>query len=400
MKKLKSSNGFTLVELIVVIAMLAILSSVSIGGFEYSQKRAAIQNDKALVKQLNQVLDSYSIFTHNEGAIHDALIEELGDTIEIQSLKFGYDIYYIEDMYEFELRVQTGNDGKKNLHYYLNYKNDDSFYINTTYIKNNGDNTYSQINQLTNNEGFEYELEVGINLEFDENNATFISKNHQIILNDIVVKTSNDIELEYSITKISEVVYENTNFSQPTINDGKITFYYPGNYTITITDGITQEIIKVTILNICSLYSELSKLTSMEKSLFKHPELTNNDDGSYNFLLPILSYIRIVDYHYNKDIVEFEYYDTNTSIEEYYDQSQQKNLIDSKRLQITLNNDAVDFVYQNNKWYAIIPNLTLEENTITLIYKHLGANGKWSEPITQTLTLTNKNNNISVTLQE
>ena len=84
MEKLKKSNGFTLVELIVVIAILAILTSVSVGGFEYSQKRAAIQNDKALVNQLNRVLDSYGIFTHDEGAIHDALIEEFGNEIEIQ----------------------------------------------------------------------------------------------------------------------------------------------------------------------------------------------------------------------------------------------------------------------------------------------------------------------------
>ena len=129
MKKLKSSNGFTLVELIVVIAMLAILSSVSIGGFEYSQKRAAIQNDKALVKQLNQVLDSYSIFTHNEGAIHDALIEEFGNTIEIQSLKFGYDIYCYIGLCEFYLldeSVYKNNENYLNLRHYLNLQTNDS----------------------------------------------------------------------------------------------------------------------------------------------------------------------------------------------------------------------------------------------------------------------------------
>ena len=55
MIKLNKSKGFTLIELLTVIAIMAILASVSIGGFEYSQKRAAIENDKALVKQLNQV---------------------------------------------------------------------------------------------------------------------------------------------------------------------------------------------------------------------------------------------------------------------------------------------------------------------------------------------------------
>ena len=265
MKKLKSSNGFTLVELIVVIAMLAILSSVSIGGFEYSQKRAAIENDKALVKQLNQVLDSYSIFTHNEGAIHDALIEELGDTIEIQSLKFGYDVYYIESMYDFELRLKTGNEDKhNNLQYYLQLIKEDNFQINENYlmIKEEGIN-YSKIKKLT-DDFYEYELEVFINPIFDENKTFFIDGSHTIILNNLIDTNNNpnNLQLSYEITTLSEVIYQKGNFSTPAITNGQITFSYPGNYSLRIAYNNISTMVKISVYN--SHYHQLSKL-SIEK---------------------------------------------------------------------------------------------------------------------------------------
>ena len=135
MTRLNKSKGFTLIELLTVIAIMSILASVSIGGFEYSQKRAAIKNDKALVNQLNRVLDSYSVFTHNEGAIHNALIQEFGDTIEIQSFKFGYDIYYNTDINEFELLTCPHyKDEYKNLKYYLQLTINCNFKINEDYL--------------------------------------------------------------------------------------------------------------------------------------------------------------------------------------------------------------------------------------------------------------------------
>lgn len=218
MNKLRKHRGFTLVELIVVIAIMAILTSVSISGYEYSQKRAAIENDKALVKQLNQVLDSHGVFTHNDEKISEALIEEFGKNIEIQSLKFGYDIYYIEDMYEFELRVQTGNEAKNNLHYYLNFRSHTDSSINIP----------AKLIDLFNYTDEDYEvIEMYLNPhnENDQNNlnATLpLSKLGNI---------SNLVCIDQEV-----VSYTNHNFdSDYAIGEESISFYTPGVYLLNYT---------------------------------------------------------------------------------------------------------------------------------------------------------------------
>ena len=51
-KKLK--KGFTLVELIVVIAIIAILSTVAVIGFTRVVDKANVSNDTQLVRNLNE----------------------------------------------------------------------------------------------------------------------------------------------------------------------------------------------------------------------------------------------------------------------------------------------------------------------------------------------------------
>ena len=49
-------KGFTLVELLVVIAILAILATVSVVGYTSFIKSAYISNDENIAAQLNQLL--------------------------------------------------------------------------------------------------------------------------------------------------------------------------------------------------------------------------------------------------------------------------------------------------------------------------------------------------------
>ena len=363
-KALDKKKGFTLVELLVVIAIISILASTTVAGYYHLLERTAIKNDKALLKQINSVLDSYGIFTHHEGKIHDALIQEFGNEMEIQSLKYGYDIYYIDNLYEFVLRTQTDNENYKNLQHYLNYEN-----------------------IVTNNDSFsikEYELEVEI-IFSDQSD----SNGYQLDINDIVIKNSNDIVLKYEFSTMSEVVYNN--LPKPTINDGKIKFYYPGKYIISISDGTLEKTIDVSVYNSSPSFSKHPKLETKDDSSFMRPQISYN--GPYDFYLPIFSYITIEDYYYDSESCTYKYGNMDNIMTEVF----QKDLIDSGRLQITLDGQSVKFKYQNNKYYLIIPNLTDNVNVISITYSYQGFNGKWSEPITQTLILNKEKQ--SVTLQ-
>lgn len=250
MKKLKSSNGFTLVELIVVIAMLAILSSVSIGGFEYSQKRAAIENDKALVKQLNQVLDSYSIFTHNEGDIHNALIEEFGNTIEIQSLKFGYDIYCYKDLCEFYLldrEVYEDNDKYISLWQYLNLQVNDSLPIKEIINLINYDKSKTIIIPMSLSLESTTTIEAGKLYLSEFENISSIECEPKDLVN----------YYDYKFTKDYEIVKDT------------IYFYRPGVYLITYTiNGIEDYRIA---------FVENTKISSVLKTAGKEIQIKIND---------------------------------------------------------------------------------------------------------------------------
>lgn len=392
MKKLKSSNGFTLVELIVVIAMLAILASVSIGGFEYSQKRAAIENDKALVKQLNQVLDSYSIFTHNEGAIHDALIEEFGDTIEIQSLKFGYDIYCYKDLCEFYLLdrdVYENNDNYISISNFLNYKEEITkqlFVIKENYFKetsHNNKTTSSYIREINQNE---YQLEVNICVDHNDD-YSFTTYSHTVLLNDLL--TINDefknTNLTYTLKSISEVKYENC-YKNEMINKQSITFYYPGTYELSISDGTTNQVLNISVYNI-SFNCEMPKLSPSIMDI--SPTRITKTDNLYNVYLPVFSYLGIYDYStmdHKYITYEWDNYDHNDRIK----------LIETGRLLLKINNEFYSIIEDNKKYLVYLSNLSVGQHIFEITYYYQGYNGNWCI-LTQTFTIKiNQNGKIEI----
>lgn len=104
--KSNKKRGFTLVELLVVIAILAILATVSVVGYTSFIERATISNDENVASQLNQFLialkaDSNSEYYQvkidetNAREITRYILRESGlDELEPQSEKYGYHFYF------------------------------------------------------------------------------------------------------------------------------------------------------------------------------------------------------------------------------------------------------------------------------------------------------------------
>ncbi|MGM9632059.1 MAG: type II secretion system protein [Eubacteriales bacterium] len=104
--KSNKKRGFTLVELLVVIAILAILATVSVVGYTSFIERASVSNDENVATQLNQFLialkaDSNSeyygedITPENAREILNHVLKESGlGELEPQSAQYGYHFYF------------------------------------------------------------------------------------------------------------------------------------------------------------------------------------------------------------------------------------------------------------------------------------------------------------------
>lgn len=387
MKKLKKSNGFTLVELIVVIAMLAILTSVSVGGFEYSQKRAAIQNDKALVKQLNSVLDSYSIFTHDEAAMHDALIEEFGDTIEIQSLKFGYDIFCYVDLCEFYLldqEVYEGNDKYICLSQYFNFVPEEKEPEVVFEFNNNYHYQMDDLFVTTN----EQHIDIGIYI-----NDSKSLKSFEINLSNIIfahLKDSNDVlDTSYSCNLIRDLGYYPNDFETHfNLFGNSIIFNVPGIYEIICCANDSSFSI---IANVRNIYLDNLDQTAFDISA-NHNEInysinfySSNDSNNFSNLSleisKIFENITITDYEIGnftqKQSITLYMYNDYIIYTEL--------LVEIEGIQKTIQLSANQTTYQIN-----FENIAFnsESQSIIIQYNYYASNGQWYSSTPHMIPLT------------
>ncbi len=109
-----NKKGFTLVELLVVIAILAILATVSVVGYTAFIERATVSNDENVTAQLNQFLtamkadstgDFYNqtVTEENVWQVVDTALKQNGGISELepQSLEYGYHYFFDIDDQKF-----------------------------------------------------------------------------------------------------------------------------------------------------------------------------------------------------------------------------------------------------------------------------------------------------------
>lgn len=106
---IKKHQGFTLVELLVTIAILAVLATVSVVGYTQYIEKSAVTTDNFLVKQLNDFTQLYEI--EHSGDLEDAdirnLLKNAGlESIELKSEGYEYRLYFDKNNQKFVLATE------------------------------------------------------------------------------------------------------------------------------------------------------------------------------------------------------------------------------------------------------------------------------------------------------
>lgn len=174
--KRKKRTGFTLVELLVVIAILAVLASVSVIGYLSFVKKARVSNDVSLTTQMNTVLASNEVVDGKNATPYDAIseLDEDGgfDVNKISPTAngyfFGFDttdnrmVLFDEGMNVVAPEGKSVSDHKRDVFLLvgseseLKTKTEYSYYLKDNFVDKEGDNTinvYTGVDTGTNEIG-------------------------------------------------------------------------------------------------------------------------------------------------------------------------------------------------------------------------------------------------------
>ncbi|MBQ7873079.1 MAG: prepilin-type N-terminal cleavage/methylation domain-containing protein [Clostridia bacterium] len=106
---IKKHQGFTLVELLVTIAILAVLATVSVVGYTKYIEKSAVTTDTFLVKQLNDFTKLYEIEHSDdleEADIRNLLKNAGLESIELKSEGYEYRLYFDKNNQKFVLATE------------------------------------------------------------------------------------------------------------------------------------------------------------------------------------------------------------------------------------------------------------------------------------------------------
>ena len=112
----KTRKGFTLVELLVVIAIVAILATVAIIGYTSFTKKAEMSNDRTLVAQLNTAITKVDGRYETFHEVVEALDAQGFDVTEIKATSESYEILWDMDAQAF---FYTADEEKSGAHIWI-----------------------------------------------------------------------------------------------------------------------------------------------------------------------------------------------------------------------------------------------------------------------------------------
>lgn len=415
---IKKHQGFTLVELLVTIAILAVLATVSVVGYSSYIEKSAVSTDNYFVTQLNGLTRLYEIDNTSNFEESDVrkLLKDAGITsLELKSESYDYRLYFNQNSNKFILTTEDYSNDEK----YLLI--DDGFLS-----KNNGDDVVGDNENKEENNPGEVTPPAGgdqepgqgeptvpdtpeviePNLVLQDFEATYF--NRKYLSGNGVINVGiyeEDGEITQTYLKLSNIVvidtntnkeWEITEFSMEGQSyTNKIPFKEIGSkeLLITVTDGEIEKVITV-IVNIWNAALENAIIESNKAT--KEVEIINNEDSIFSYKVLLMEGLQIYS----------EVSQTATNLQSYVDydwkiynidSSAQLQLLSEIKIVITLggnnylldNSELCQEIKDNNKsykyYYAILDGFdsdTLPENSY-ITYYYQGGNGVWvaSDPV-------------------
>ena len=316
--KNKSGKGFTLVELLVTISILAILSTVSIVGYTSFIKKSAIEADESLVKQLNIFTDAYLVkhysnLPEDKKIITDVLDESGVKPLTLQSREYGYDLWFKCSEKTFELKENfSGNDDYINVLNNSNITPPTSNTTTTTTTTTTNNPPQSDTPEDTEKEP-EFVLEDFGEKDFPTNSTYVYASNNAIYVGIMICDDGKSTYTELLRTNINVLeLLSDGNYKHWDIKSIEYSKGQVFEDKILITESGTQEItlllqdpetgkqlshnITMYVRNICR---EDAKIESLDKLIYTLTTSTINDstlDASIT-ITGINQYLKIYDYN-------------------------------------------------------------------------------------------------------
>ena len=407
---IKKHQGFTLVELLVTMAILAVLATVSVVGYTSYIERSAVSADNYFVTQLNGLTRLYEIDHTNNFEESDVrkLLKDAGITsLELKSESYDYQLYFNQNNNKFILTTEDYSNDEK----YLLI--DDGFLSKSNGDDVVGDNENKEENnpgEVTPPAGGDQEPEQGEptvpdtpeviepNLVLQDFEVTDLGHNRYVKAENGVINVGVNISEEEQLKTTFyfsniEIIDINTNIVWNVVNyimEGKeITktkyeFTEVGEKTLTVTvtfdDMIKTIDIPIKIWNVNLTDAKITIPKQVQHSI----DYIHTENNMYSVTLSINDFLSLV-------IIETN---PSTSGTDSRSISDNPSFLNNMEILVSINSSAmgtqqIDLEYQN----SIVVNfenveITGDKIECTIIYRYQGINGNWcetSKTITQNL---------------